>query len=380
MPREIRVFSMSVLDLLTCALGGTILTMFLLIVSIQQAARPGGSPYAYFSTSAGVWVDVTAAAKGEFLALEKGAVWDELVETDGPFAADELGDYEKVVPALRGLPQERCEVELQLFHRPFGSKEKLGPNAEPTLSLTSATAAARLRGQPAARVSSQWQSLGLRRVAGADSSVRVYAAFRLDLAAFQITPGWYFLRLEVTKAPRAGAESAQSAAWLRTDTGGTPGAAWYQTHAAFAAEAPEWPAPRGFAAAELDAELPAHKKVPEGAASGSRMQRLQLPDIYAPGWPKGYTQSAPAVGSEFRFVAEPAPGGDGRNVAWKPHFALRVPRADAPTAGAARYPTFVGPPADQPGWHAAHAAGMADDFLPGFRIGTDAAAKPGGRP
>src|SRR3954469_20367680 len=107
MPRELRVFSITVVDLLCCALGGTLLVCFLLIVSIGRPSA-SGSPDAFFTASAGVWVDVTEAG---FEALGDSDGWKRMMVGSGPVTSADLGRPE-LFETLRDACQ--CEVEIQL--------------------------------------------------------------------------------------------------------------------------------------------------------------------------------------------------------------------------------------------------------------------------
>jgi hypothetical protein len=129
--------------------------------------------------------------------------------------------------------------------------------------------------QGGAQFATRTDRVGLRRVE-AGGVKRLYAAYRLDVHGEQIERGWYFLRLAIVKSRKIG---AQTAAWLRVQSNGRPAFAVYQTHAEFADA--DWPALGEFPA--LKNYKQAHNEAPR--VSRERMQRLQLPDLYTPGWP-----------------------------------------------------------------------------------------------
>ncbi|MBX9624485.1 MAG: hypothetical protein K2X82_11810 [Gemmataceae bacterium] len=348
---------MSVLDLLTCALGGTILTSFLLIVSIEKSA-PAGFPYAYFAVGGGVWVDVTDAVGGNF-------------------AADALTDP-RPAPAVVEFLAREYEAELELYFRPEGTAAAVPKDSPPLLIVSTARTAAERLGNQGAKVNYRVERLAPRwlrvsREVGGKAERRLFAAFRMDVAGFEVPNGWYFVRAVIVKRPTKGGVGWGTAAWLRIDSGGEPGAARYQTHAEFPDDPPDWPAPQGFTDIRREIAVPDSWKdrridpsdAKAAEAARVRLQRMRWPDLYVPTWPADYGPPSPAgAKAQFRLRADDR---------WGPYFALRCERASGPR-GAARFPTFepTGDGIRPAGWYPPDPPDpAADDYLPGFRIGRE---------
>jgi hypothetical protein len=353
MPREIRVYSISVVDLLCCALGGTVLVCFLLIVSISQSAK-AGFPHAFFLASGGVWLDVTEPAARVYKSAGKEADFAKLMKEPGPLASTDQD-------LLKGMLAE-CEVQLELHWRPGKDTAVPRDKAKPLfVANTSREGASSLPPQVGATVTSRTEGLGLRRVV-VKNEPRLFAAYLLHLAAFKTQRGWYFLRLAVIKQPTPGGLGKETAAWLRVESGGRPGEARFQTHADI--EDVGWPEKEEIAAVmQQSQQRGGFGKLarPTPQALQERMQRVPCPDLFLPGWPGKYPVENQEPGPT-RFVFRAADQG---TKGWMPYFAIRHARG-TPLPDAARFPVIVAAVESSPGWH--ERAEEADVYLPGFRI------------
>jgi hypothetical protein len=374
MTREIKVYSMSVLDLLTCALGGTILVSFLLIVSIEQSGK-AGFPYSYFVISAGVWVDVTERARSELAAT-------------APQPSDSAGDAifsSEELERLAHLPAD-FEVELEIYRKRGSTGSKTGGVAGKENAARPDLSVPRNAEKPFFRVNSaghglergsdrggtnlirRSESLGVRRVK-LNGVNRLYAAYRLDVAGFEVQRGWYFVRLSIVK-DKPGKIGKENAAWLRIDSGGSPAASRFQTHEVF--DDPEWPDRGGYESIkhELRVEKQRHHFLAHPELARQTMQKLRWPDLYLPGWPDGYPITTSH--NSARFVVNVGP------TDWPRFFSLRQRRdSGRPSSSAARLPDPGNAPSRSPGWHQSETETTSmgetiwDDYLPGFRIGSE---------
>ncbi len=376
--KEIRVYSMAVLDLLTCALGSTVLVSFLLIVSM---GRPSGAgfPYAYFVVSGGVWIDVTDEAE-KLKGVVPGILSDPGVEVDDTQAE-----------RLRSLSQE-CEVELQIYWKPSvdgkgaevwvprASHDEL--LADSLFKINSSSEGVQLRDkQQGAKFIGRTTRLGLRRVK-VGQATRIYAAFLVHGAGFQVDHGWYFAGLSILKYPNVNDPdkdfAPHNAAWLRIDSGGDPGAIFLQTDRTF--DDPEWPGRLGYPRLLEDwspEAFPA-EALSQPRSARSEMTRRGVPDLYVPDWPVGFPSpdafdpnarpsDASPSGPRFQYC----PG-----LGVSPYFAIHRERApDQPNQGVPFPARIPSPDAPQgPGWHHVELKDglpSEDDFLPGFRIGSE---------
>jgi hypothetical protein len=379
MAKEIRVYSMAVLDLLTCALGGTVLISFLLIVSMGQTAA-SGFPYDYFTVSGGVWVDVTGLADTRLgvtlvkrlLATAAGPV----VETGTEGAEnirDLLGEY---------------EVELQIYYQGRqGAPSPIprGKIASPLLRVNTAREGAERRAvQMGAKFATNTSRLGLRRV-DVNGKPRLFAAFRVSAAGFKVEPGWYFVDLSIIRYPMRGI-APETAAWLRIDCGGRPSAIRLMTHSPFGEiDEAEWPDGRGYANLLKDLDLgtfPADV-LKDPAKIEAEMTKRAAPDLFIPGWPTGYPPIEKGAGNKGAAMAQaeaPEVAGSprfeavlvGREDETAPYFALRQRRGGPPAAlpRASRFVIPPGNPTSAPGWvRTVSRDGITwDEYLPGFEI------------
>jgi hypothetical protein len=359
MPKEIKVFSMSVLDLLTCALGGTLLISFLLIVSLTRPPA-GGFPYAYYGVTAEVWVDVTDVAN---IRHDADGLAVRLLATPGQVT----GQLAKDAEALRSVNLPELRVYRRL------GKEVSVPGAAGGGGSVKAWFEVNPKYTPPDEESGQ-------KIGSADGGVLwcavvegrrgVFAVYRLNAAGFDVERGWYFVELRMSKRDNVGAKTA---AWLRIDSGGVPGVAVYQTAPRFpdvpgGGSDAAWPFGQGVQSVrEQFPKFDNFGKVGGKHSPREKMTLLGLPDFYAPRWPAGYLDAETKADPPQTFGLHT--GG------WIPYFALRQPRGSAPPA-AARFPvahTDKWPDAEKsPGWHRktvdAGAGKTFDDYLPGFEI------------
>jgi hypothetical protein len=368
--REIKVYSMSALDLLTCALGGTILVSFLLIVSITQSGK-AGFEYSYFAISAGVWIDITEQAK-----VKPGKE-----ELNRLLAAENFPQeaLKESWDRFRG----EFEVELEVYRKRddssnFGSESRRqGPRrsdhsvprdvAKPAFRVNLAESGLQRNSQSnEANLIKRSESLGLRRVThGRDS--RLYAAYRVDVAGFKVEPGWYFVRPSIVKHTPGGISPINAAAWLRIHSSGWPRAARFQTHDTF--DDTEWPDGGGYQGIKNELRVDGQRSLFRTHPEKTRetMQKLGWPDLYIPDWPADYPIPGDHIIGRFELRA----GSED----WPRFFALRRERnASSATTTAARLPEPGKDPIHSPGWHQSepsHAKDgekVWDDYLPGFRI------------
>lgn len=338
MPREIKIFSMSFLDLLCCALGGVILLSLLMIVSMQQVATEGVKQ-TYFNCRATVWAEVDPG----------GLTGDRPLAPGGRLDGAAIDDVE-----LRKRVAE-YDFHLQLLYHPlFGpgtgaAATELSDRSDAlealrvTAASTGAARVAKLNGAP---VTTQGDTFGKERL-HYDGSGRLWYPFELSANGGGVPHGYYFFVLRAGRLhPAWGGRPPEERVRCRMELSGSgvAGRLLLQTHPdADMPGPPVWFDADAVRRAEAALLKKPYARPNAGADELRKAQaahkRMQLPNRYAPAWHTADPGTDPAgrAGTAFVFVSrEVHPDGKKREVPW-PHFAVRH-RRGAPWPHPASFP------------------------------------------
>ncbi|VTR96726.1 hypothetical protein [Tuwongella immobilis] len=328
MAKVIRVFSMSVLDLLCCALGGAILISFLLIASMSRPSIAGAKER-FLTVSAGVWIDVTIP---------------NVRIAPGSPQADAIAEAHEIELSIRHRSVSQAQTDARV---PYSLKL---PTLKVDSAVTSDDPLGISNGSPRlaqgqrrltmfdsqARAHLRYEVVGIRTV-----GPRQYLAILVDAALSELAEGWYFFQLNRTKRPDA---TQTAEAWLRIDSSGWPGSARYQTQATFADA--YWPDGAGMPLIRQELQVEAiQAKRPANstrAQDQQRMNQLYWPDLWLPSWPNHYPLPQTPGPKSIRFRERTSFQTEAN---WVPTFVLTwvddtalPPIARYPLADSARQP------------------------------------------
>ncbi|WP_337174661.1 hypothetical protein [Paludisphaera sp.] len=334
MPREIKVFSMSFLDLLCCALGGVILLSLLMILSMQQVASEAVKQ-TYFDCSAVVWVDFSAS-QDRFVKKGKTLVEGQKLNLD---AVDSDGLREEV---------RQLDFGIQILYHPlFGGNSgievrELGRrNSKLDVHLVEAGngGLVRVPGLHGAEVFGEVKPFSVGNLIlgpppdDPEDSRPVYYKYELMTFARRIPHGYYFFVVRAKRRPAGQQDLAErTVAWMDMSGSGVAGRLILQTHPSLPERGVAEAAPPADGSARaLEIFRKKHQPQPGGttpdqqAKALTARKRLRLPDRYDPAW-----QDAPEGAGRFVFmdrerqeVAPGLPAVDQPDRVYSAYFAVR---------------------------------------------------------